>query len=385
MSNRADPVITLAQQLIERPSITPDDAGCQTLIADRLTQAGFVIEHLDFGPVSNLWATHGQGSPILVFAGHSDVVPPGPESRWTVPPFAGIVRGDWLFGRGAVDMKGALAAMVEAAVAWVTACPEHAGTLALLVTSDEEGEAVDGTSRVLSRLHEQGITVTGAIIGEPSSRARAGDALRIGRRGSLSGEIRIEGQSGHVGYVPAQANVVHRLIAFLNQCLSLDLPTGESIFPPLSFHVTSITSDCIGRNVIPAEACATFHLRYPPTLSNQKLERHIQTLLEAIPEPHELLWRRSAKPYLSSPGRLRACAREILHIKLGHDPELRVDGGTSDGRFFSDQGSEVIELGLVSERLHAPDERVSIRDLQTLFEIYREIVERFLEYHPGVP
>ncbi|MHB1544133.1 MAG: succinyl-diaminopimelate desuccinylase [Gammaproteobacteria bacterium] len=373
-----NPTTNLARQLIERPSVTPDDHGCQKLIADRLRCVGFEIHDLPFGNVSNLWATHGNGSPVLVFAGHSDVVPSGPESRWSLPPFAGVVSDGWLYGRGAIDMKGALAAMVEAAVAWVTDRPAHPGTLAFLVTSDEEGPAVDGTSKVLSHLREQSVVVTGAIIGEPSSRTRAGDAIRIGRRGSLSGQIRIEGSSGHVAYVPPESNTIHRLMTFLTQCMSLEPNAERTIFPPLSFHVTSIEAEAISRNVVPAETRAFFNLRYPPTRSHLELENQIQQILENIQGPHELLWRRSAEPYLSFPGRLRACTSEVLRARLGSEPELRVDGGTSDGRFFAAMGCEVIELGLPSERLHAFDERVSVLDLLTLCESYQEIADRYL-------
>ncbi|EQD34298.1 Succinyl-diaminopimelate desuccinylase, proteobacteria [mine drainage metagenome] len=373
-----DSTLKLARQLIERPSVTPDDHGCQTLMAERLDRGGFEIRHLPFGQVSNLWATHGNGAPVLVFAGHSDVVPPGPESRWSVPPFAGAVLDEWLYGRGAIDMKGALAAMVEAAVAYVATRPTHAGTLALLVTSDEEGAAVDGTSRVLSHLREQGISVMGAVIGEPSSRTRAGDAIRIGRRGSLSGQIRIEGMPGHVAYVPHESNAVHRLMTFLTQCLDLGTGAVHTQFPPLSFHVTSIGADDISRNVVPAEARADFNFRYPPPVTSQELENQIQQLLENIQGPHELHWRRSADPYLSFPGRLRTCTSAVLQEKLGCKPELRVDGGTSDGRFFAALGSEVVELGLPSERLHACDERVAVSDLHVLHDLYRKIAERYL-------
>lgn len=373
-----DPVILLARQLIKRPSVTPDDHGCQALIADRLGASGFEISHLPFGPVANLWATHGSGEPVLVFAGHSDVVPAGPVSRWSVPPFAGMLGQDWLYGRGAIDMKGALAAMVEAAVASVEVSPEHAGTLAFLVTSDEEGPAVDGTLKVLGYLRGQGVPVTAALIGEPSSRDRAGDAIRIGRRGSLSGEVRFEGASGHVAYVAPESNPVHRLLGFLTQCRKLDPGAGQTIFPPLSFHVTSIEAEAAGRNVVPAGARALFNLRYPPTSTCHELEDGIQCLLDAIPGPHELHWRRSAEPYLSPPGRLRECARAVIRERIGREPELRVDGGTSDGRFFAAMGCEVVELGLPSERLHAFDERVSVADLLTLRDLYRDITERYL-------
>lgn len=276
-------------------------------------------------------------------------------------------------------MKGALAAMAEAAVSYVGSHPAHAGTLALLVTSDEEGPAIDGTSRVLGALREQGISLTGAIIGEPSSRLHAGDAIRVGRRGSLGGQIRIEGTAGHVGYVAPEHNAVHQLVHFLTRCMAVGAGREDGLFPPLSFHVTAIEATSIGRNVVPAEARASFNLRYPPALTGQKLEHEIEALAREIPAPHELHWRRSADPYLSFHGRLRTATCTVLERRLGQPPELRVDGGTSDGRFLAAFGCEVVELGLPSERLHAFDERAALSDLLTLSDVYREIVMHYLE------
>ncbi len=374
-----NPTVALARQLIQCRSLTPDPSGAHTLVENRLREAGFTLESLPSGPVSNLWAYHGSGKPLLVLAGHSDVVPPGPEDQWTHPPFGGEIEEGWLYGRGAVDMKGALAAQVEAGARFARTHPDHAGTVAFLVTSDEEGPAQQGTLEALRVLSERGLVVTATLVGEPSSRKTVGDAIRIGRRGSLSGTAEFRGESGHVAYVKGPANAAHALVQFLVAGLLQSPLEGDSLFPPLSFHITSLEAPGIARNVVPALARAQFNLRYPPPLKPQDLQAIVERLMPEGPPYATLAWRRSAEPFLSGPGPLREVVRNVLQKHLGSDPELRVDGGTSDGRFFARLGAEVVELGLPSERLHAPDERVAVQDLVALESVYFEVVKSYLE------
>ena len=340
--------------------------------------AGFTVEALPFGPVSNLWAWHGHGLPLLVLAGHSDVVPAGPEDRWTHPPFLGHIDEGWLYGRGAVDMKGSLAAQVEAGVRFAQTQPDHAGTVAFLVTSDEEGPAQQGTREALQTLTDRGLVVTATLVGEPSSRKTVGDAIRIGRRGSLSGSVEFRGESGHVAYLKGSANAAHALLQFLSVGLNLPALHNDPLFPPLSFHITSLETPGIARNVVPVVARAQFNLRYPPPLTPEDLQALFESRIPESPLRSVLTWRKSAEPFLSTAGPLRTVVQQVLKKRFGSNPELRVDGGTSDGRFFSSLGAEVVELGLPSERLHAPDERVTLRDLLALESAYFDIVKSYL-------
>ncbi len=373
-----NPAVALARQLIQCRSLTPDPAGTHALIENRLRNAGFALESLPFGPVSNLWAYHGSGPPLLVLAGHSDVVPSGPEDQWTHPPFGGDIEEGWLYGRGAVDMKGALAAQVEAGARFARTHPDHTGTVAFLVTSDEEGPARQGTLEALKVLSDRGLIVTATLVGEPSSRKTAGDAIRIGRRGSMSGSVEFRGESGHVAYVNGPANAAHALVQFLAAGLNHLTLASDPLFPPLSFHITSVETPGIARNVVPAVARAQFNFRYPPPLKPQDLQAMIEKLIPEGPPHAALVWGKSAEPFLSSPGPLREVVQSVLKKQSGSDPELRVDGGTSDGRFFARLGAEVVELGLPSERLHAPDERVAVQDLVTLESTYFEVVKSYL-------
>lgn len=373
-------MLALAVELIGRCSLTPNDAGCQDVIAGRLGEAGFEIERLPFGNVSNLWATHGHGRPLLAFAGHTDVVPPGPLEDWTSEPFAGIVEDGFLYGRGAADMKGGLAAMVEAAIAFVDEHPHHHGTLAFLITSDEEGEAHDGTRYVIETLGERGAQIDYCVIGEPSGVTRAGDEIRIGRRGSLTGHAVVGGEQGHVAYPEKADNAAHRLIEALGELLGARWPAGDSGFPPLSFQVANIAAGTGADNVIPGRATAQFNFRYPPPIEPGDLQQKVEEILARHAEQHAVAWRDSGRPFLSPAGRLRQAVVAAVTEELGRAPECSTGGGTSDGRFIAPAGAEIVELGPVRDSIHKPNERVAIADLAALARMYAAVATKLLEH-----
>lgn len=368
----------LACELIRRRSLTPDDADCQALIGERLAAAGFTLEPMPFGEVSNLWATHGAGTPLLVFAGHTDVVPPGPAEGWTSDPFDPVVRDGRLYGRGAADMKGGLAAMVAAASTLVSEHPQHPGTLAFLVTSDEEGAAQDGTRRVVETLTARGVQIDYCLIGEPSSVARGGDEIRIGRRGSLTGVSRIDGVQGHVAYPDRADNAAHRLIAALAELSAADWPSGDPAFPPLSFQIANLAAGTGAYNVIPGEATAQFNFRYPPPLAPEALQRRAAEIFARHAPHHEIAWHGSGRPFLSPDGPLLAAVVAAVEAETGAAPLLSTGGGTSDGRYIAPAGAEVVELGPVRETIHKANEYVALADLAALDRIYAAVLESLL-------
>ncbi len=371
-------ILALARALISRASITPADAGCQDLVGERLAAHGFELEPMPFGKVSNLWATHGDGSPVMVFAGHTDIVPPGPREAWHGDPFTPLIRGGRLFGRGAADMKGGLAAMVEAACSFVRAHPEHPGTLAFLVTSDEEGTARDGTRRVVETLLERGLSPAYCLLGEPSSATRAGDEIRIGRRGSLSGRITVTGTQGHVAYPDRADNALHRLLAVLADLLAMHRPEGDPAFPPLAFQVANLEAGTGAANVIPGRATAQFNFRYPPPLDPGLLRCRVETICARHAPRYTLTWDEGGRPFLSPPGALRAALRAAIKATTGAYPRLSTGGGTSDGRFIAPTGAEIIELGPVRDSIHQANEWVSLHDLALLGRLYTDLLERLL-------
>ncbi|MGH8162179.1 MAG: succinyl-diaminopimelate desuccinylase [Gammaproteobacteria bacterium] len=373
-----DPALELARELIRRPSLTPDDAGCQTLVGIRLQAAGFVLEPMPFGKVSNLWATHGEGAPLLVLAGHTDVVPSGPRADWTSDPFDPIVRDGRLYGRGAADMKGGLAAMIVAATDFVRAHPQHRGTLAFLVTSDEEGPARDGTRRVLETLSARGIRIDHCLLGEPSSIGRAGDEIRIGRRGSLTAEITVHGVQGHVAYPDLADNAAHRLIAVLAELSAADWPAGDAAFPPLSFQIANLAAGTGATNVIPGRATAQFNFRYPPPLDPKTLQTQAEAIVARHAPRHEIRWRDGGQPFLSPAGALRAAVASAVKAEIGTAPAASTGGGTSDGRFIAPTGAEVVELGPVRKSIHKANEQVALDDLAALARIYAGVLETLL-------
>ncbi|MBP9534881.1 MAG: succinyl-diaminopimelate desuccinylase [Pseudoxanthomonas sp.] len=371
-------VLELACELISRASVTPDDAGCQALLGARLARAGFAIESLRFGQVDNLWASHGSGAPVLVLLGHTDVVPPGPTRAWASDPFVPVVRDGVLYGRGAADMKGSVAAFVVAAERFVAANPDHPGTLALLLTSDEEGDAIDGVRKVAATFRERGQRIDWCITGEPSSTARLGDLLRVGRRGSLSGTLVVKGVQGHVAYPHKARNPIHQAAPALAELVARQWDAGYESFPPTSLQISNLHAGAGANNVIPGELQVLFNLRYNPHWDAPRLEREITALLDRHGLEYELRWHRSGEPFHTPEGRLRAVAREVLAGFSGAPPEESTGGGTSDARFIAPLGAQCIEVGPVNASIHQVDEHVSVADLEALPELYLRLVERLL-------
>ena len=371
-------VLELACELISRASVTPDDAGCQALLGARLARAGFAIESLRFGQVDNLWASHGSGAPVLVLLGHTDVVPSGPTRAWASYPFEPVIRDGVLYGRGAADMKGSVAAFVVAAARFVADHPDHPGTLALLLTSDEEGDAIDGVRKVADTLRTRGQRIDWCITGEPSSTARLGDLLRVGRRGSLSATLVIKGVQGHVAYPHKARNPVHQAAAALAELVARQWDAGYDSFPPTSLQVSNIHAGTGANNVIPGELQVLFNLRYNPHWDAPRLEGEVAALLDRHGLEYELRWHRSGEPFHTPEGRLRAVARQVLAEFAGAPPEESTGGGTSDARFIAPLGAQCIEIGPVNASIHQVDEHVSVADLEALPELYRRLVERLL-------
>jgi len=371
-------VVALTCDLIARPSVTPEDAGCQALLATRLQQAGFSCEHLRLGEVDNLWATHGQGAPVLVLLGHTDVVPSGPVEAWTSAPFDPQIRDGVLYGRGAADMKGSVAAFVVAAEQFVAAHPDHPGTLAVLLTSDEEGDAIDGVRRVADLFRERGQAIDWCITGEPSSTAVLGDLLRVGRRGSLSATLTVQGVQGHVAYPHKARNPIHLAAGALAELTAREWDDGYESFPPTSLQVSNIHAGTGANNVIPGELQVLFNLRYNPHWNAPALEQEIAALLDRHGLEYQLKWHRSGEPFYTPEGTLRRVAREVLGEFAGTAPEESTGGGTSDARFIAPLGAQCIEVGPVNASIHQVDENVSVADLQKLPELYRRLIERLL-------
>ena len=373
--------LDLARALIERPSLTPDDAGCQRLLAGRLEAQGFEVEWLPYGEVSNVIFTHGRvegpDQPSLWFLGHTDVVPTGPLEDWTSPPFEAVVRDNMLYGRGAADMKGAVAAMVVAAGAMVREYPDHAGQIGILLTSDEEGEAVDGVKRVAGVLQQRDSAPAWCLVGEPSSQAKLGDTVRIGRRGSTHARLKVHGIQGHSAFPQALDNPIHRLAAFLETLTNVQWDQGDENCPPTHCQVTNIHAGTGAENVTPGVAEAWFNFRNSPASPSGLIRSKVETLLrrQGI-ERYELSWKVSGEPFRSEAGELRLAVLDALEQELGILPELNTGGGTSDGRFVAPLGTEVIELGLLNESIHKIDEHTPIDDLEALTRVYKQILTR---------
>ena len=370
-------VLQLAKELILRPSVTPDDAGCQALIAGRLSRAGFACEPLRFGAVDNLWATHGSGDgPVLVLLGHTDVVPPGPREAWASDPFVPEVRDGVLYGRGAADMKGSVAAFVVALERYVAAHPDHRGTVALLLTSDEEGDAIDGVRKVAEVFRTRGQRIDWCITGEPSSTRVLGDLLRVGRRGSLSATLSVRGVQGHVAYPEQARNPVHLALPALAGLVGRRWDDGYESFPPTSLQVSNLHAGTGATNVIPGEMQVQFNLRYNPHWTAERLERECEAMLRGHALDFELRWHRSGEPFHTPEGTLRSAAREVLAHSAGAPPEESTGGGTSDARFIAPLGAQCIEVGPVNATIHKADECVAVGELEALPDLYLALIER---------
>lgn len=374
----SSPTLDLACALIARESVTPADAGCLDLIGARLAAAGFALERMPHGPVDNLWAIRGSAGPLFVFAGHTDVVPPGDLAGWRSPPFAPTVREGMLYGRGAADMKGSLAAMVTAAERFTRAHATHGGRLAFLLTSDEEGVAVDGTVRVVETLIARGELPDYCLVGEPSSEARLGDLLRNGRRGSLNGRLRVRGVQGHVAYPALASNPIHRALPALTELCAIEWDRGNAFFPPTSFQISNIGAGTGAENVIPPALDARFNFRFATASTAEALRTRVQAVLDAHGVDYELAWQLSGEPFLTTGGTLLAAVQGEIRDTLGITPRLSTGGGTSDGRFIAKTGAEVVELGPVNATIHKVDECVSVADLDALSRVYEGILRRLL-------
>ncbi len=372
------PTLKLAKALIARPSVTPEDAGCQALLMARLKPLGFHEECLRFGEVDNLWARRGTQPPLFVFAGHTDVVPPGPRDQWQSDPFSPEVRDGLLYGRGAADMKSSLAAMVTACERFVAAHPRHRGSIAFLVTSDEEGPAVDGTRRVVESLQARGESIEWCLVGEPSSRERLGDVIKNGRRGSLGGRLRIRGVQGHIAYPHLARNPIHLFAPALAELCALEWDAGNAFFPPTSFQVSNIHAGTGADNVIPGELEVLFNFRYSTETTAEKLRATVEGVLERHGLDYTLDWRLSGEPFLTPAGALVESTRAAVREVTGREPVLSTDGGTSDGRFIAPTGAQVVELGPLNATIHKIDECVAVADLDTLSLLYERILIKLL-------
>lgn len=372
-------VLEFTRQLIARPSITPDDAGCQALIAGRLQRAGFACEHLRFGDVDNLWATHGGGdAPTLVLLGHTDVVPPGPSEAWASDPFDPVIRDGVLYGRGAADMKGSVAAFVVALERFVAAHPRHAGRVALLLTSDEEGNAIDGVRKVADVFRARGERIDWCVTGEPSSKAALGDLLRVGRRGTLSATLTVRGIQGHVAYPDKARNPIHQALPALAALTARRWDDGFETFPPTSLQVSNIHAGTGANNVIPGELQVVFNLRFNPRWTAAQLEAECEAVLREAGLDYSVAWHRGGEPFHTPEGPLRIAGREVLAAHAGAVPEESTGGGTSDARFIAPLGAQCIEVGPVNASIHKVDEHVRVADLEALPDLYLALIERLL-------
>jgi len=372
-------ILDLACELISRPSLTPDDGGCQALIAGRLQRAGFAIEPMRFGRVDNLWAAHGEGGPVLCLLGHTDVVPPGPRAAWHSDPFVPSVRDGRLYGRGAADMKGSVAAFVLALERFVAAYPQHPGTVALLLTSDEEGDAIDGVRKVAERFASEGRRIDWCLVGEPSSAQRLGDVLRVGRRGSLTGTATVHGVQGHVAYPELADNPIHRALpAFAELAARCWDAQPHPEFPPTGLQIANFSAGTGVSNVIPGSAQVGFNFRYAPSWSAERLIAEVQSTLARHRVRADIAWHLSGEPFHTADGALRAAVRVVLAERLGVVPAENTGGGTSDGRFIAPLGAQVVELGPINASIHKVDEHVSVADLDTLCDVYGAVIARLL-------
>jgi succinyl-diaminopimelate desuccinylase len=370
--------LKLASELIARPSVTPDDAGCQALLIERLSAIGFVCETMIFDDVTNLWARRGTVAPLLAFAGHTDVVPTGPLDKWHSDPFTPEVRDGNLYGRGAADMKSSIAAMVTACERFVAQQPEHQGSIALLITSDEEGLAINGTVKVIEALEARGEKIDWALIGEPSSMAQVGDVVKNGRRGSIGAKLVINGVQGHVAYPHKVDNPIHRAMPALHELVSHEWDQGNGHFPPTSLQISNINSGTGAHNVVPGHAEVLFNLRYSTEIDARQIIETTRAILDKHELDYDIDWKISGYPFLTPEGELVAAAQQAIRQHTGLTTSLETTGGTSDGRFIAPTGAQVLELGPVNESIHKLNEYVNTRELDQLSDIYQSILVNLL-------
>jgi succinyl-diaminopimelate desuccinylase len=374
----ADATLELAQTIIARPSLTPDDAGCQRLLADRLKPLGFASEFIERNGVTNLWARRGTARPLFVFAGHTDVVPTGPLAQWTSPPFAPEIRDGRLYGRGAADMKSSLAAMLTATEAFLAENPEHPGSLAFLLTSDEEGDAVDGTVAVVDALKARGETIDYCVIGEPTAVDTLGDMIKNGRRGSLSGVLTVKGVQCHIAYPHLGRNPIHEAAPALAELAATTWDEGNEYFPPTTWQVSNIHGGTGATNVVPGSVEIRCNFRFSTASTPEGLQQRLGAILEKHGLDYAIDWTLGARPFLTGRGPLADAATEAIREVCGIDTELSTTGGTSDGRFIAEICPQLLEIGPVNATSHKIDECVDVAALPRLSAIYRRILDRIL-------
>ena len=375
---KMDNTLELAMELIRRPSVTPDDAGCQDVLIDRLAKLGFTVERLKFGKVNNFWAQRGNGAPLVVLAGHTDVVPPGPLDSWDSNPFVPEIRGGYLYGRGAADMKSSLAAFITAIEKYFENSAPEKGSIGVLITSDEEGAAVDGTTKVVDWLKDRGTQITYCLVGEPTSTNVLGDVIKNGRRGSLSAKMIVHGIQGHVAYPHLAKNPVHTFAPALAELTQTEWDKGNESFPPTTFQVSNIEAGTGADNVIPGALEIKFNFRFSTASTEDSLRSRVESILERYKVDHDIHWSASGQPYLTRGTTLVETARRAVRDVLGHEPEVSTGGGTSDGRFIAPAGAEVVELGPLNATIHQRNERVAVKDLPKLSEVYARILSLLL-------
>jgi len=373
-----DPTIQLALDLISRPSVTPEDEGCQPLMAERLKKLGFEIENLRFAEVDNFWARKNNTGPLLVFAGHTDVVPTGPVDKWAVHPFEPEIIDGVLYGRGAADMKGSLASMITACENFINEHPQHKGSIGFLITSDEEGPSINGTVKVIKHLEARNEKIDMCLVGEPSSTNKLGDVVKNGRRGSLSGNLTIIGKQGHVAYPHLAENPIHTSAPALAELAAEEWDQGNDFFPATSFQISNINSGTGANNVIPGECEIMFNLRFSTEVTEELLKQRVEAILDKHNLNYELQWVLSGQPFLTPEGELVEATCKAIKEICGHDTELSTAGGTSDGRFIAPTGAQVLELGPLNATIHQVNEHVKADDLITLSKIYQRMMEHLL-------
>ena len=373
-----DATLALTRELIARQSVTPDDAGCQDAMVSRLKQAGFSVDAMRFGEVDNFWATHGTSGPLLVFAGHTDVVPPGDEASWDSDPFEATVIGDELFGRGAADMKASLAAMVVACEQFIEQHPDHAGRIGFLITSDEEGPAKNGTVKVMESLNSRGEQIDWCIVGEPSSTTVLGDLVKNGRRGSLNARLIVNGTQGHIAYPHLADNPIHHAMPALDALAKEAWDNGNDFFDPTSLQISTIRAGQGVTNVIPGSLEVLFNLRFSTELTAEAIKSRCEDILKAHGLSYDIEWSLSGEPFLTEPGALLDAVMQSIEAVAGCRPEVSTGGGTSDGRFIAPSGAQVVEVGHVNATIHQCNERVKLADIPKLTEIYKGVLERLL-------
>ncbi|RKZ80027.1 MAG: succinyl-diaminopimelate desuccinylase [Gammaproteobacteria bacterium] len=370
--------LELTKELISRPSVTPDDQECQLLLADHLSKIGFTIEYLRFGDTDNIWARRGTQSPVFAFAGHTDVVPTGPEENWTSPPFEPEIRDGLLYGRGTADMKGGIAAFVTACERFIAQHPDHIGSIAFLITSDEEGPATGGTVKVIETLEARNEKIDWCLVGEPSSTNTVGDVVKNGRRGSMNGRLTVQGKQGHIAYPHLAENPIHLLTPALTELCAIEWDQGNDDFPPTSFQVSNLNSGTGVTNVIPGTADVVFNFRYSTEVTHQQLQQRVKSLLDNHNLNYDLTWELSGKPFRTASGDLVDAVKLAIKSTTGRETELSTSGGTSDGRFIAPTGAQVVELGPLNATIHQIDECVSVADLDTLSDIYQAVLSNLL-------